>query len=265
MSSYDQFFKQAKKASVGSKKPVKTASAQQLAAALKEQVKPKIQNKRAKSRKISWKLAGTSFLGFLIAGTGLHYADQIDSLLHKIEFQVIGSAVAQTPSAPAATEPAKSASTDAGAAQTPAAAAPTPAGPKTSYTEEEINHLSKLNERKRELDAREEELARLEKEVNQQREALEKRISELEKTRREIASILDDRVQADEQKVETLVQVYSSMKPQQAATIIQDMDEALAVDVLGRMKKKNAAEIMNFFKPEKARVLSEKYAGYRKK
>lgn len=240
--------------------PQRPVSSQELATALKEQLKPKLQKKKSKSKKISWKLAGTSFVGFLIAGLGLHYADHIDSFIKRIEFQFIGTALAeQQPTAPVADAKPAAATPDS------ATTNKTESAVKTSYTEEEINHLSKLNDRKRELDAREEELARLEKEVNQQRENLEKRIADLEKTRRDIASILDDRVQADEQKVETLVQVYSSMKPQQAATIIEDMDEALAVDVLGRMKKKNAAEIMNFFKPEKARVLSEKYAGYRKK
>ena len=70
--------------------------------------------------------------------------------------------------------------------------------------------------------------------------------------------------QADDKKVETLVQVYSNMKPQQAAKVFETMDEDLAVEIMGRMKKKNAAEIMNLIKPEKAQIFSEKYAGYKR-
>ena len=40
--------------------------------------------------------------------------------------------------------------------------------------------------------------------------------------------------------------------------------QALAVEVLAKMKKKNAAEIMNLLPADKARVLSEKYTGYRR-
>jgi flagellar motility protein MotE (MotC chaperone) len=53
------------------------------------------------------------------------------------------------------------------------------------------------------------------------------------------------------------------MKPQQAAKAFEEMDEDLAIEILGRMKKKNAAEVMNLVKPEKVKIFSEKYAGYK--
>jgi flagellar motility protein MotE (MotC chaperone) len=58
--------------------------------------------------------------------------------------------------------------------------------------------------------------------------------------------------------------MYSNMKPQQAAKVFETMDEELAVEIIGRMKKKNAAEIMNLIKAEKAQIFSEKFAGYRR-
>ena len=54
------------------------------------------------------------------------------------------------------------------------------------------------------------------------------------------------------------------MKPKQAAEVIGSLNEELAVEVLAKMKKKNAAEIMNLLPPDKARILSEKYTGYRR-
>jgi flagellar motility protein MotE (MotC chaperone) len=76
--------------------------------------------------------------------------------------------------------------------------------------------------------------------------------------------VLADKVQADEQKVDNLVQFYSNMKAPQAAKIIETIDEDLAVQVIAKMKKKNAADIMNLLKPEKAQMISERYVGYRK-
>jgi flagellar motility protein MotE (MotC chaperone) len=58
--------------------------------------------------------------------------------------------------------------------------------------------------------------------------------------------------------------MYSNMKPPQAAKVFETMDEDLVVEILGRMKKKNAADIMNLLKPEKAQIISEKYAGYKR-
>jgi flagellar motility protein MotE (MotC chaperone) len=94
---------------------------------------------------------------------------------------------------------------------------------------------------------------------------LEKRLQELEQTRKVISQVLEEKVQTDDKKVETLVQMYSNMKPQQAAKVFETMDEDLAVEILGRMKKKNAAEIMKLIKAEKAQIFSEKYAGYKRK
>ncbi|WP_221932208.1 MotE family protein [Ectopseudomonas mendocina] len=94
---------------------------------------------------------------------------------------------------------------------------------------------------------------------------LEKRLKELEEMRSKISGILEDRVKADDEKVDTLVQMYTNMKPPQAAKVFETMDEDLAIEILGRMKKKNAADIMNLLKPEKAQILSEMFAGYKRR
>jgi flagellar motility protein MotE (MotC chaperone) len=55
------------------------------------------------------------------------------------------------------------------------------------------------------------------------------------------------------------------MKPQQAAKVFETIDEDLAVEVLTKMKKKSAADILNLLKADRAQSLSEKYAGYKRK
>ena len=87
----------------------------------------------------------------------------------------------------------------------------------------------------------------------------------MDETRTGISNMLQERSTQDAEKVETLVQVYSNMKPSNAAKVLESLDEDLAVEIIGRMKKKNAAEVLNLMKPEKAQVFSEKFAGYRKK
>jgi flagellar motility protein MotE (MotC chaperone) len=131
--------------------------------------------------------------------------------------------------------------------------------------DEQIDHLSKLNDRKKELDEREEELNRMEQELQAQKTELDKRMQELEGVRRGISSVLEEKVAVDSKKVDTLVLMYSDMKPPQAAKVFETMDEDLAVEILGRMKKKSAADIMNLLKPDKAQVLTEKFAGYKRK
>ena len=129
----------------------------------------------------------------------------------------------------------------------------------------DLNYFSKLRDRKKELDQREKELNELEEELHKQKVEIEARIQKLVEVREQIANTLKERVELDEGKIKRLVDFYSNMKPQKAAKILTKINEDLAVEVLGKMKKKNAADIMNLLEPKKARVLSEKFAGYKRR
>lgn len=222
------------------------------------QLREKVKSKRAGRRRFPWKLVIGSLFGLLVAGGGLQYHEQIDQLLGKLEIGAVNKAVAADP---------KPATDRAPAAVDPKAAekATEKAKSTTELSESEINHLKKLVQRKEQLDAREAELGRLETELATQKEELEKKLKTMDETRMGISTMLQERTTQDEAKVETLVQVYSTMKPAQAAKVLETLDEDLAVEIVGRMKKKNAAEVLNLMKPEKAQVFSEKFAGYRKK
>jgi flagellar motility protein MotE (MotC chaperone) len=199
--------------------------------------------------------------GFILAAYN-HYA-AIESFVSKIEIGILGQASAQSGSiagknsaavptkkenlAPVKTSDAKPASS-------------VTAG----MTAEEIALFKSLEERKRQLDQREDELKKLESELQLQKQELEKRLAELDQLRARIANQLQERVTSDEEKVSKLVDFYSNMKPQKAAKVFETMNEDLAVEILQKMKKSSAAEIMNLIEADKARKLSEKFAGYRK-
>ena len=207
--------------------------------------------RRKKPKKISWKLAGLSLVGVIIAALGFLNHEKAEKLLTSVEINFLGSAQAET--APPSTKK------DAKDIQAPTSAT------RTIESVEELDHLSKLREKKKELDSREEEINRLDAELQKQKIDLEARLKELRETREQISKMLEDRVKNDESKVETLVQMYSNMRPPQAAKVFETLDEDLAIDILGRMKKKSAADIMNLLKPEKAQIFSEKFAGYKRK
>lgn len=130
------------------------------------------------------------------------------------------------------------------------------------WTAEEISFFKKLGERKESLDRREAELVKLEEELQKQKKGLDERIHQLESMRKEISTTLKDRVVLDQEKVAKLVDVYSNMKPTQAARVIETLNEDLAVTILDRLKKKNAAEILNAMSAAKAKKLSEMLTGY---
>lgn len=133
---------------------------------------------------------------------------------------------------------------------------------KKQWTQEEVILFSALEERKTKLDQKEMELKHLEEELVKQREEIQKKLKSLNKLRAGISESLEEKVAQDDDRVNKLVDVYSNMKPTQAAKIMEKVDEALAIRIMAKMKKKNAAAILNLLEPEKARRLSEKYVGY---
>ncbi len=269
---YDQFFKNARqvapkaepmkfqKNSSSAKLKIDLSREDMIEQELRRRAGIKPRKKKPKS--FPFKMVLFSAVGLMLALWGFEKYENVERFVKSIEISAYGSAEAnETPAKPA---PAQGKPDP--AAVTPAAPAkPEAAAEKREPADVDPDHLQKLTERKKELDAREEELNRVEQELAVQKADLEKRMKDLEEMRKKISSVLEDRVKVDEQKIDTLVQMYSNMKPPQAAKIFESMDEDLAVEILGRMKKKNAADVMNLLKPEKAQVFSEKFAGYKRK
>lgn len=204
-------------------------------------------------------------------------SDLMDEWLEKVEVSAFGFAGAAensvnkaAPSA-AAPAPAKAEKNSSGPNEKTAKGAETKGAAKAAevpntkgWSPEEMSFFSKLNERKKELDLREAELGKLEEELQKRKSELDEKLKSLESMRTEIAKTLKTRVAEDQQKVDKLVQVYSSMKAQQAAKVIETLNEDLAVEILEKLKKKNAAEILDMMNAKKARKLSELLTGYQR-
>lgn len=293
---YDKFFKQARKANAQSAgSPARAARPQpepitkfkiastDRSQSPEEQVK-KIMAARLKERKRAIAAKRRPFpkgplVAVLVAcmagGAGVAYPDAYDWALKRVEIGVYGRALAADETAKkeekkdaktADAEKAADAKTG-GEAKSAAntGAAKADAVPDTrGWTPEEMSFFNKLGERKRELDLRETELSKLEEELQKQKVELDAKIKQLEATRTQIAQTLKGRVDNDQAKVTKLVDVYSGMKPAQAAKVMETINEDLAVLVLDRMKKKSAADILNVMNADKAQRLSEMLAGYKR-
>jgi flagellar motility protein MotE (MotC chaperone) len=238
---YEQHFKKVKQTSKANPSAVKKSNF--------------VKQKREKKSSFPTK---SLFIFAMIAGIGLvavENFDQIESQVKRIE---IGVGLAQAEEKPASKVPA--------AAAEAVVAAEHSADSKAIAIEkpiDESDYLFKLSERKKQLDQREEDLNKLSAEIAKQKGEIEEKLLKLEETRQKISTALEEKIKADDGKVETLVQMYSNMKPQQAAKVFETLDEDLVIEILGRMKKKNAADILNLIKAEKAQVFAERYVGYR--
>lgn len=260
-SGYDQFFSKAQSldsSGEGARKKVSRSASAQRPSPIRKKT-------RRSNKKAQLPLGAVMglFLGLSIAVTGLMYIDEIDSFLSIVEVDFGGKAYAAE-----AKKVEKAAEAKAENEEKNSMSAKSKKSKKgkvgEAWSEQEMSFLSKLRHRKDELDQREESLNELERELQKQKQEIQGEIARLDKMRKDIAGILKDKIQHDKERVGKLVEFYSNMKPQSAAKVFEDMNEDLAVEILGSMKKKNAASIMNLLKTDKAQVLSEKFAGYHK-
>jgi len=259
---YEQHFDKLKKTNKikpgPSAKSARPTSAEEY---LRQALESRAANKKTK-QKVPWTAVSIIVGGLCLATLGFFYPEKFAQVWGRFELTAFG--LAEAAGEAENNSPSKK-PTMANSAETTPSTSPTVCPEPKGFTGEELSHFNKLNDRKKELDQREAELTALEEELHKQKKEIEERISKLETIRQDVASVLKERVEVDEQRVATLVDFYSNMKPKQAAEIMASLNEDLAVEVLGKMKKKNAADILNLLEPAKARAISEKFTGYKRR
>ena len=179
----------------------------------------------------------------LISGLG------VDSLTLKFAQTVLEEPIvrpAQAQSDPAQDAPAQDTPAQAGQEQNPGQAmddAPPPEG---------VDPLDwkALKARERELIARERSLNALEAE-------LDRKLKTIEERNQELRAMLDEAKGIRDKKVKHLVDVYSNMKAQQAAQVLETLDTRLAVKILSGMRGRQAGEILTYVNADKAGELSK--------
>lgn len=107
------------------------------------------------------------------------------------------------------------------------------------------------------LKRREEELTRREQALKTLEGDLDIKLAKLAATEKSIKRMLEEANVMKDQKLKHLVDVYSGMKAKQAASVVETLDEELAVKILSGMRGQQAGEILTFVNPKKAAALSE--------
>ncbi len=126
-------------------------------------------------------------------------------------------------------------------AQTPMPAAPKPAPAEAPAPAEKqagppgVLDWQELAKRKEELDRREQAVAELEA-------RLDRRVKELAALEATLKTMLDQAQQTKDEKLKHLIDVYTNMKPKQAAEVLETLDERIAVKILAGMKGRQAGE-----------------------
>ena len=111
-----------------------------------------------------------------------------------------------------------------------------------------------LKKREKELLLKEKNLQLLEKKVLSDLQKIEEALARSE----EMVGIKKDLI---EKNVKALVKAYSNMKPVQAAALLEEMDEGIAIIIISRMKSRIAGKVLGAMNTKVAKGISEKIAG----
>lgn len=128
--------------------------------------------------------------------------------------------------------------------------APKPAPAKAPAQPESVLTVQQLRERAEALDRQEQALKAMEADLNA-------RLAKLQELEGALKGMLTEAKSIKDEKMRHLIDVYTNMKSKQAASVLETLDEHIAVKILAGMKGRQAGEILTFVTPKKAAKLSE--------
>jgi len=171
---------------------------------------------------------------------------------------------ALNPAAPAATPPAEPAGIDAivPAAKPVSDASLKPAAPPQIPGEDafvspaEIEVLESLTRRREDLDKFAASLDMREKLLVATEQRLTQKLAEVQKIQADIKASLRTLSDQEAAQIASLVKVYETMKPKEAAAILQGLDRGILIDVAARMREAKMSAILAAMDPEKAREVT---------
>jgi len=161
----------------------------------------------------------------------------------------------ETPAKPAGAAPAKDAAAAAGAEPLNPAVPQPPA--KETYSAEEVRPLlEQLAKRRPDLDQRAAELSQREALLKAAEERVDQKIEELKQMQATLDASLGKVDAQEDQRLSSLVAIYTNMKPKEAAAILSELDMPVLLQLLTRMKDRTTSGIMAVMDPKKAQVIT---------
>lgn len=110
------------------------------------------------------------------------------------------------------------------------------------------------------LARRQEELARKEQDLRALERDLDERLERMQALEARLQVMLNEAAEIRSAKFRQVVDVMSNMKARQAASMLETLDEKIAVKVLAGMRGRQAGEILTFVETRKAARLAEALA-----
>lgn len=128
------------------------------------------------------------------------------------------------------------------------------------FTEAEVEMLQKLVERRQVLERRSREIEMREGLLEAAEKRVEAKISELKTLQATIEGLIDKYDEQEETNLKSLVKIYESMKPKDAARIFEQLEMTILLEVVSRMSERKVAPVLAKMDPVKAQAVTTEIA-----
>ncbi len=125
-----------------------------------------------------------------------------------------------------------------------------------AYSDAEVNILKRLSERRQELDKRGRELDQREALLKVTESRVDRKISDLKAMQADVRKIIGEADDKQKAEITSMVKIYETMKPKDAATILEKLDIDTLVNVVSRMKEARVAPVLAAMDPVKGKELT---------
>jgi flagellar motility protein MotE (MotC chaperone) len=124
----------------------------------------------------------------------------------------------------------------------------------------ELKIIQSLSARRTELDARDQDFATTLPLMVAAEQKIDAKVKALEALKAEMKGLLGQVDEREKVEIDRLVQVYSAMRPKEAAPVLASLDDRVRLPVAAAMRPRTLAAIMAQMSPAQAKELTEKLA-----
>ena len=131
---------------------------------------------------------------------------------------------------------------------------------KQQYSDVEMEVLQSLSKRRDEIEQWRKEVSVKETVLKVAEGKVEEKLAELQHLQNEVNKLLQLYNEKEDIKINSLVKIYETMKPKDAAKIFEGLEMPILLQVIDRMKQSKTAPILAQMSPLKASELTTEYA-----
>lgn len=134
-----------------------------------------------------------------------------------------------------------------------------------AFTKTELDLLHNLSKRREELDVRENDLELKSKVLEATEKRINDKISEMKLLETQMSKVLAQYNEKQDIQIKSLVKIYESMKPDEAAAIFNEMQMPILLEVIAKMSERKVALVLANMNPKRARDVTQELADKRRK